>query len=88
MSYVIYHDIKGYQKGAPVAFWSTRHETKSINAQYADGVLITLGNPRKHVWTYVTGLSDDFNYPVLVLLHLDQIQPPLLAITTTANRVI
>ena len=23
---------------------------------------ITLGNPRKHVWTYVTGISDDGNF--------------------------
>ena len=24
---------------------------------------ITLGSPRKHVWTYAVGLSDDLNYP-------------------------
>ena len=29
---------------------------------YVDGVSITLGDPRKHVWTYAVGLSDDFNY--------------------------
>ena len=26
------------------------------------GVSITLGNPRKHVWTFATGLSDEGNY--------------------------
>ena len=54
--------VKGYQKGSPEAFYSTMHDTKSINAHYVDGLSITLGNPRKHVWTYATGLSDDHNY--------------------------
>ena len=29
---------------------------------YVDGISITSGNPRKHVWTYAVGLSDDYNY--------------------------
>ena len=33
-----------------------------MNGVYVDGVSITLGDPRKHVWTYAVGLSDDFNY--------------------------
>ena len=55
--------VKGYQKGHPVAFNPTRDITKSINSYYVDGVSITLGNPRKHVWTYAASLSDDGNYP-------------------------
>ena len=51
--------VKGYQKGAPEAFNSP---TKSINDHYVAGLSITLGNPRKHVWTYATGLSDDGYY--------------------------
>ena len=53
--------VKGYQKASPDAFWA-KYATKSINAQYVDGLSITLGNPRKHVWTYAAGLSDDGNY--------------------------
>ena len=29
---------------------------------YVDGVSITLDDPRKHVWTYAVGLSDDEIY--------------------------
>ena len=29
---------------------------------YVDGISITLGSPRKHVWTYAAGLSDDYNH--------------------------
>ena len=48
---------KGYQKGAPEAFLSK----PSIDDLYVDGVSITLGSPRKHVWTYAVGLSDNDN---------------------------
>ena len=36
--------------------------SKTVNGVYVDGVSITLGDPRKHVWTYAVGVSDDFNY--------------------------
>ena len=36
---------------------------KDINSYYVDGMSITYGSPRKHVWTYAVGLSDDYNYP-------------------------
>ena len=55
--------FKGYQKGATEAFSPTKHISKSINDHYVTGLSITLGNPRKHVWTYATGLSDDYSYP-------------------------
>ena len=55
--------VKGYQKGATGAFYPTKQITKSINDYYVVGVSITLGNPRKHVWTYAAGLTDDGNYP-------------------------
>ena len=52
-----------YQKGSPDAFHATSRGTKSINDVYMDGLSITVGNPRKHVWTYAAGVSDDHNYP-------------------------
>ena len=55
--------VKGYQKGSTDAFYLSTTGSKSINDHYVDGLSITLGNPRKHVWTYATGLSDDYNYP-------------------------
>ena len=48
--------IKGYQKGSPSAFDET--STYSLNNHYVEGISITLGNPRKHVWTYAVGLHD------------------------------
>ena len=52
--------IKGYQWGTPSAFeaWSS---SPSLDNGYVDGISITLGNPRNHVWTYAVGLSDDGN---------------------------
>ena len=47
--------MKGYQKGAPDAF----RYSSSLDGQCVNGISITLGNPRKHVWTYAVGLSDD-----------------------------
>ena len=53
--------IKGYQKGSTDAFraWSS---SPSLDNGYVDGISITVGNPRKHVWTYAAGLSDDHNH--------------------------
>ena len=49
--------VKGYQQGQTIAFTPKGY---SINYLYADGVSITVGNPRKHVWTYASGASDDY----------------------------
>ena len=52
--------VRGYQKGTTDGFGSLRN-FRSINKAYVDGVSITIGSPRKHVWTYAAGQSDDFN---------------------------
>ena len=52
--------VKGYQKGSPDAF--VAQSPPSINNIYVHGISITVGNPRKHVWTYAAGLGDDFNF--------------------------
>ena len=49
---------KSYQKGAPDAF---KGSGQSIDQRYADGISITLGSPRKHVWTYAVSHSDNYN---------------------------
>ena len=33
-----------------------------VNAAYVDGVSITRGNPREHIWTYASGLMDTRSY--------------------------
>ena len=55
--------VRGYQKGSTDGFDHVRYGNyRGINTPYVDGVSITLGNPRKHVWTYVVGCSDDDNH--------------------------
>ena len=67
--------VKGYQKGTMNGFYPSAHahgkhndytpitSSRSLDGVYVDGISITSGNPRKHVWTYAVGLSDDGNYP-------------------------
>ena len=69
--------VLGYQKGTMDAFYPFAYEygkvdwykpattSRSLDGVYVDGISITSGNPRKHVWTYAVGLSDDYNYPQL-----------------------
>ena len=42
--------VQGYQFYSPNAF--EEDAEKSIDTNYVDGISITQGNPRKHVWTY------------------------------------
>ena len=53
--YKICGQVRGYQKGNTNAFQTS---VESIDEAYVDGVSITLGDPRKHVWTYAIGSSD------------------------------
>ena len=50
---------RGYQKGIPDAFHGNRD---SINTYYVDGLSITYGNPRQHIWTYVAGAQGGLTY--------------------------
>ena len=54
--YKICGQVRGYQKGNVNCFGLVAGD--SIDEPYVDGVSITLGNPRKHVWTYAVGISD------------------------------
>ena len=81
--------LKGYQRGNTVAFYSSKHDTKkSIESYYVDGISITLGNPRKHVWTYAAGISDDYDYPTYNCPCAATPGLLLLVITTTVSLVV
>ena len=66
--------VVGYQKGTMDGFYPYAYAhgnvngytpdttSRSLDGVYVDGISITSGNPRKHVWTYAVGLSDDYNY--------------------------
>ena len=48
--------IRGYQKGTTDGF---NTQVTAIDKPYLDGVSVTIGNPRKHVWSYVAGNSQN-----------------------------
>ena len=52
--------VVGYQYGSPDAV-SDRHAHNDINSYYVDGVSITRGSPRQHVWTLMAGLFEAHN---------------------------
>ena len=66
--------VRGCQKGTMDGFFPSAYKyrkvklykpktsSRSLDGVYVDEIFITSGNPRKHVWTYAVGLSDDHNY--------------------------
>ena len=50
--------VVGYQKGTTDGFASIHYASRSISGPYVDGVSITYGIPRKHIWTYGIGHKD------------------------------
>lgn len=62
--YEICGKIIGYQVGTPDTFGdSGRGESPSIDTYYVDGVSLTIGSPRTHLWTFVAGLDEDGEDP-------------------------
>ena len=57
--------VVGYQKGSTDGFASLVRKT-SINDPYLDGVSITYGSTRKHIWSYAAGYSETFTNGVHV----------------------
>ena len=49
---------RGYQKGWSVGFWAYHGIAQTIDGYYVDGLSITHGNSRQHIWTYANGLYD------------------------------
>ncbi len=51
---------RGYQFNSPDGIDSTIGTGHNdINSHYVDGLSLTRGSPRKHVWTYIAGLKED-----------------------------
>ena len=49
--------VIGYQDGSTDGA-AAYHFSKDINSAYIDGISLTHGNPRKHIWSLVSGHSD------------------------------
>ena len=68
--------VERYQKGTSDGFYPSARAhgrftgnyqpetmSRSLDRVYVDGISVTLGSPRKHLWTYAIGLSDDGDFP-------------------------
>ena len=53
--------VRGYQGNNIVAFLHHEQRGQTIDTNYVDGVSITRGTPRQHLWTYAAGLSETHN---------------------------
>ena len=51
--------VNGYQYGSPDALASNLN---NINTHYVDGVSITKGSPRVHIWTFMAALQENSFY--------------------------
>jgi len=56
--------VLGYQKGTTDGFANHHYEARSIDGPYVDGVSITYGTPRIHIWTYGMGYTKKTDNPV------------------------
>ena len=65
--------VVGYQWGSPDGAYPGRYQGETygsvidsshndINSYYVDGVSITRGSPRQHVWTLIAGLNEASNH--------------------------
>ena len=52
---------RGYQYYSTDAF---AIGSTNINTYYVDGISVTYGSPRQHIWTYANGLSDNVTYGI------------------------
>ena len=52
--------ITGYELGVPSAFRGSSH---SIDTYYVEGVSVTHGSPRQHIWTFTGGHDEQGSYP-------------------------
>ena len=50
--------VIAYQVGATNAFHHLESASDTINDIYVDGVSLTHGNPRQHIWTFAAGLRE------------------------------
>ena len=51
--------VTGYQYTSPDAVYNEGSNHNNLNGDYVDGVSITRGSPRQHVWTLMAGVFGD-----------------------------
>ena len=59
--------VVGYRYNSPDAIDQTRGNGltshNDINSHYVDGISLTYGSPRRHIWTFMAGYSENFPRP-------------------------
>ena len=50
--------VQGYQFGRPNAFGPSYHFRINLDGPYLDGISITAGQPRQHLWSYAARYSE------------------------------
>ena len=57
--------VFAYQRGSSDGFGNYHYANQqSLNDYYFDGLSVTHGSPRSHIWTFGAGLSKGNNYPI------------------------
>ena len=56
--------ITGYQVGSTNAFRRYYYQGSTINSNYVDGVSLTHGNPRQHIWTFAAAIDRNDDYMI------------------------
>ena len=70
---------RGYQYSSPDAFHHGQAGGQTIDGYYVDGLSVTHGSPRNHIWTFAAGLSKLSHYPKYncpCALHRGPSSPP------------
>ena len=49
---------RGYQKGGANSFYRYYNYAEIIDGNYVDGLVLTSGIPRQHIWTFAIGTFD------------------------------
>ena len=52
--------VIAYQVGSPDAFYSYFHRAQSIDGYYIDGISITHGFPRQHIWSFAASPAETY----------------------------
>ena len=55
--------VHAYQYTSTDGFVNSQYGAQTIEGYYVDGISVTHGSPRNHIWTFTAGVSKDYNYP-------------------------
>ena len=51
----------GYQYDSPQGFYPFQYRGQTIEGYYVEGISVTHGSPRNHIWTFAAGVAKDYN---------------------------